>query len=103
MGKETRPTLAIPVHEFRSLVSQTFPSPVRDADRGVRALFGEVDLDLGRRIAIAPDVPQIDEPCWRLPDEHLAPIVLGPLRCSLEDPAAGARLEREGLMKWVLG
>ena len=49
-----------------------------DLDPGRRVANGaEDDLDLGGLRAVAPDMPQVREPVWRLERDHLAPLVLG--------------------------
>src|SRR4029079_8501742 len=67
---------------------------VLDLDPRRRSTGGhEPDLDLRRVRAIPPEMPQVAQPRWWLPDRDLAPIVLGAARRPLEDPAAGPALE----------
>jgi hypothetical protein len=53
------------------------------------------DLDLGRVGAVGAQVPEVRKPARRLPDEHLAPVLLATRRAALEDTAADARLDHD--------
>src|SRR4029079_13663743 len=67
---------------------------VLDLDPRRRSTGGhEPDLDLRRVRAIPPEMPQVAQPRWWLPDRDLAPAELGAARRPLEDPAAGPALE----------
>ena len=58
-------------------------------------LVDEADVDLGRVGAVTAEVPQVGEPARRIPDRHLAPVVLGAVAGPLEDPSAGPSLEHD--------
>ena len=53
----------------------------------------EADLHLGGVGAVPAEVPQVGQPGRRLPHDHLAPLVLGPVGGPLVDPAAHAALQ----------
>ena len=76
--------------------AEPLPPAVLDPHRRAVAGGRERHLHLGRVGAIEAQVPEVDQPPRRIPGQHLAPVVLDPLRRALEDPPARARLERDG-------
>jgi hypothetical protein len=63
---------------------------VGDGDGGGRGVAGEGDVDLGGPIPIGAQVPEVGEAARRVPDQDLAPVVLGAAGGALEDAAARA-------------
>src|SRR5437899_3986118 len=78
-------------------VTERVPASMLDLDEGrVGPAADEPDLHLGRVRAVAPQVPEIGESTGRLPDRHLAPLVLDAGSRAFVDPTAAARLEDDG-------
>src|SRR6478672_5689053 len=95
--QERRPAAVIPISPGLAFGPERLPAAVLDRDPGAAlARRLEADLDLGGVGAVPAEVPQVAEPARRLPDGHLAPVVLDPARRPLEDPAARARLQDDG-------
>src|SRR5579859_2842159 len=73
--------------------AETLPAAVLDVDSGLGGRGGhEMDLDLGGVRAIAPQMPQVDQPGRGLPDGHFAPVELPAVECAFVDPPAHAAL-----------
>ena len=78
--------------------AQPLPAAVLDLHPGGAGAPGqEADLHLGGTGAIPAEVPQVGQPGRRLPDGHLAPVVLGAVGGPLVDPAAHAALQDDRL------
>src|SRR4029079_10867453 len=69
--------------------AELLPAALLDLDPGgTGARRDELDLDLGRLVALPADVPQVPEGLRRFPHGHLAPVVLDAVGRPFEDPPA---------------
>ena len=81
--QERRPAAVVPVAPRSRLPPRAPPSrDARSRPASSRRPIDELDLDLGRVRPIASQVPEVAEAVRRLPDRHLAPVVLGAARAS---------------------
>ena len=92
------PALVVAVPRLPAALAEALPARVHEVD--LRALPGraEPDLDLGHlRRVLVPRVPGEDDPVRGLPHEDLAPVALLAAVEALEQPAALAALEDDGV------
>ena len=92
------PAIVVAVPRLLASLPEALPARVHEVDS--RALPGraEPDLDLGHlRPVLVPRVPGEDDPVRGLPHEDLAPVALLAAVEALEQPAALASLEDDGV------
>ena len=97
VAKQGCPVPMVAVPPGPGVRAEPVPAAVLDLDPGGAGPPGqEADLHLGGAVPVPAQVPQVAQPVGRLPDGHLAPLVLGAVGGPLVDPAAHAALQDDG-------
>src|SRR5580692_11656739 len=95
--QERLPPDSVTVPPGARAFAQAFPAAVFDLDPGIAWAPGdEPDIDVGGRVAVPAQVPQVGQPLRGIPDGHDAPVVLDPLGGPFVDPAADAAFQHDG-------
>src|SRR5689334_11968424 len=83
------PADPVPVAPRTGLVGEPLPAALLDLDpRRARTRGDEADLDIGRLLGRATDVPGVGEAAGRVPGRDPAPVVLGAVGLQLVDASA---------------
>src|ERR1700754_4964108 len=93
MWQENLPTGLVALAQGRALGAQALPARVLDLDPGALAFVHEQDLDLGRVRPVLAEMPAVAETVGWIPAADLAPVVLGAVGSTLEDPATDPGLQ----------